>query len=452
MDSKFKTIALWAGLGAGVTVSSILLYLLLKQEEEYEVKRQKVETTKHTVVRVTVPKAVVGGVIGRQGANIKQIQEKTNTKINFDSPGNGEECDRFAVIRGTPCGVREAEELLNACIEEQSNVITESVFVPSRACGRIIGRNGESIRQMCRMSSAKILVDRSGDERDPNTLKCITITGTKDQIRTAVIMIDEKLAEEEAFQQKMALSSVGRASLYRGRPLAIRPNVSSSKESKETPYQQEELVATSQDGFIEVFISTLESPSSFWVQLVGTQSTALDKLVTDMTNFYGQEANRDSHPVASPSVGDILASRFVQDDSWYRARVIAIKKSDYSADETEVKIHYVDFGETGKFKAKELCTLAEEYRMLPFQAIECSLSGVQPKDGTKWKDEAIDLFESLTHAAKWKVMMAKVMGRSKREDGGPGFMYQLELMDTNGSEDINVAKELLRQGFAVPAM
>lgn len=452
MDSKFKTIALWAGLGAGVTLSSVLLYLLLKPEEEYEVKRNKVETTKQTTVRVKVPKDVVGGVIGRQGANIKQIQEKTNTKINFDDRANNEDCDRFAVIRGTSSDVREAEELLNASIEEQSNVITETVFVPNRACGRIIGKNGESIRQMCRTSSAKILVDRSGDECDRNGLKRITISGTKEQICTAITLIDEKLAEDEAYQLKVAVSSAGRLALYRGRPLAIKSNVSSSKENKEMPYQQEELVATTQDGFIEVYISSLESPSSFWVQPVGTQSTALDKLVTDMTNFYNQEANRNSHAVTSLSVGDVLASRFFQDDSWYRARITAVEKSDYSVDETEAKVHYVDFGETGTFKAKELCTLAEEYRELPFQAVECSLGGVQPKDGTKWKEEAIDLFESLTHAAKWKVMMAKVVGRSKREDGGPGFMYQLELMDTNGSEDISVAKEMLRLGFAVPAM
>lgn len=106
------------------------------------------------------------------------------------------------------------------------------------------------------MSSAKILVDRSGDERDPNTLKCITITGTKDQIRTAVIMIDEKLAEEQAFQQKMALSSVGRASLYRGRPLAIRPNVSSSK-------VPDVVVVPEQNRPMQVLGTCLPTPSCF---------------------------------------------------------------------------------------------------------------------------------------------------------------------------------------------
>lgn len=456
MDSKLKTIALWAGLGAGVTMSSILLYLLLKPEEEYEVKRRKVETTKHSVIKVTVPKDVVGGVIGRQGANIKRIQEKTNTKISFDYQGTGEECDRVAVIRGAPSDVQEAEELLKACIVEQSNVITETVFVPAKSCGRIIGRNGETVRHMCRVTSAKILVDRAGggDDRErSNNLKTVSITGTREQIRMAITMIDEKLAEEEAYQQKMALASAGREALYRSRPMAIKASTTPmSKDEKEPDYIQDELVATSADGYIEVYVSALESPSRFWVQLVGTQSINLDKLVEDMTNYYSHEPNQQSHALTSVAVGDVVASRFVQDKCWYRARVVAIEESDYSQDETTIKVHYVDFGEKGRYKTKELCTLRDEYRYLPLQAIECSLAGVQPRDGTQWTEEASDLFETLSHAALWKVMMAKVVSKAKREDGFQGFKYSVELVDTNNKDDVNVAAELISQGHAVQAI
>ncbi|KAH7937264.1 hypothetical protein HPB49_009874 [Dermacentor silvarum] len=455
MDSKLKTIALWAGLGAGVTMSSILLYLLLKPEEEYEVKRRKVETTKHTVVKVTVPKEVVGGVIGRQGANIKRIQEKTNTKISFDNQGTGEECDRIAVIRGVPSDVQDAEELLKACIVEQSNVVTETVFVPAKSCGRIIGRNGETVRHMCRVSSAKILVDRAGgDDRERSSnLKTVSITGTREQIRMAITMIDEKLAEEEAYQQKMALASAGRAALYRNRPMAIKASATPlSKDEKEPEFVQEELVATSADGYIEVYVSALESPRSFWVQLVGSQSINLDKLVEDMTNYYSHVPNQQTHALVSAAVGDIVASRFAQDSCWYRARVVAIEESDYSKDETTIKVHYVDFGETGRFKTKELCTLCDEYRYLPLQAIECSLAGVQPRDGTQWTEEASDLFEMLSHAAQWKVMMAKVVSKAKREDGFPGFKYSVDLVDTNNKEDVSVASELMSQGHAVQAV
>ncbi|XP_064488288.1 tudor and KH domain-containing protein homolog [Ornithodoros turicata] len=449
MDSRAKTIALWAGLGLGVTVSTALLYLLLKQEEEYEVRRKKVETVKHNVAKVKVPKEVIGALIGRQGANIKAIQEKTNTKINFEHQGSGEEGDRIAIIRGTSIDVQEAENLIAEFIKDQSNVTTETVFVPVKACGRIIGKNGENIRHMCRTSRAQIKVDRSGDEHDPNSLKCVHISGTKDQIRVAITMIDEKLAEEEAFQQRVALSSAGRAALYRGRPMAIKAASTEAKDGSQQQYPQEELTATAKDGFIEVYVSALESPHRFWVQLVGTKSIALDKLVTDMTTCYSQEQQRDATSIAKAAVGDIIAARFMQDDSWYRARITAVNESDYSADETQVAVHYVDFGETGTFKLKEVCKLLEEYHELPYQAIECCLSGVELKEGNRWTAEACDLFESLSYAGLWKVVMAKPVGRVKREESAPGFAYLVELVDTNGSEDINVGKELVKQGFAL---
>lgn len=455
MDSRLKTIALWAGLGATVTMSSVVLYLLLKPEDEYEVKRRQVETTKHAVVKVTVPKKIVGGVIGRQGANIKRIQEKTNTKISFDNQGPGEECDRVALIRGAPSDVEQAEQLLKASIEEQSSVVTETVFVPAKSCGRIIGKNGETVRHMCRVSSAKILVDRGGgDDRERNgNLKTVSITGTREQIHMAITMIDEKLAEDEAYQQSVVFASVGQKALYRSRPMAIKASTSPlSKDEKEPDYVQEELVATSADGYIEVYISSLENPGCFWVQLVGTQSIDLDKLVEDMTNYYSHEPNQESHALTSVAIGEIVASPFTQDKCWYRVRVVAVEESDYSPDETMIKVHYVDFGEKGQYKTKELCTLRDEYRYLPLQAIECSLAGVQPRDGTQWTEEASDLFETLSHAAQWKVIMAKVVSKTKKEDGLPGFKYSVELVDTNTKEDVNVAAELISQGHAVEAI
>lgn len=225
-----------------------------------------------------------------------------------------------------------------------------------------------------------------------------------------------------------------------------------SQDEKEPEYVQDELIATSADGYIEVYISAMESPSSFWVQLVGSQSINLDKLVEDMTNYYSHLPNQQSHALTSAAVGDIVASRFAQDSCWYRARIVTIEENDYSQDETTIKVHYVDFGETGRYKTKELCTLDDEYRYLPLQAIECSLAGVQPRDGTQWTEEASDLFEMLSHAAQWKVMMAKVVSKAKREDGFPGFKYSVELVDTNNKDDVSVAAELISQGHAVQAV
>ena len=49
--------------------------------------------------------------------------------------------------------------------------------------------------------------------------------------------------------------------------------------------------------------------------------------------------------------------------------------------------------------------------------------------GETWSDEASDLFEELSHAAKWKILMAKTVTYRQTEDGS---VPCIELIDTNG--------------------
>ena len=51
----------------------------------------------------------------------------------------------------------------------------------------------------------------------------------------------------------------------------------------------------------------------------------------------------------------------------------------------------------------------------------------------EWIDEAIDLFEHITHCAKWIPLMAKVIGyKSSQLASDP--IPMLELIDTNSQE------------------
>lgn len=56
--------------------------LLLKKDEEDDFDGI-VRTPSHKTIEIKVPKETVRLLIGRNGKNIKMIQEKSNTKINF---------------------------------------------------------------------------------------------------------------------------------------------------------------------------------------------------------------------------------------------------------------------------------------------------------------------------------------------------------------------------------
>ena len=71
--------------------------------------------------------------------------------------------------------------------------------------------------------------------------------------------------------------------------------------------------------------------------------------------------------------------------------------------------------------------------------------------GNDWTSEAIDDFESLTHTAQWKPLLAKVIKFKEIENTEikAKSLACLTLVDTNSKEDINVGDELVKKGHAI---
>ena len=55
----------------------------------------------------------------------------------------------------------------------------------------------------------------------------------------------------------------------------------------------------------------------------------LDKLTQEMTEFYSDDTNRKLMAVTTVKVGDIVAAKFSQEDSFYRAKVVSINEDSY---------------------------------------------------------------------------------------------------------------------------
>ena len=178
-------------LGAALAgATGVCLYLLLRQEREEEV--SSLASSRQTVLEVRVPLDSVSYVIGRQGANIKEVQAKTDTRINFRDEVAGE-LYRVCLVRGSPADCQMAEILIQQMLARQARPEVVELAVPTRAVGRIIGRAGETVRSIQRLSGAKVDVERadSGEERR------VTLRGTREDIETAQKMIEEKVKEEE---------------------------------------------------------------------------------------------------------------------------------------------------------------------------------------------------------------------------------------------------------------
>lgn len=350
-------------------------------------------------------------------AVVKHIQRETKTRITFDND-DANDC-RYAVIRGSSDTVREAERFITDIVQNQPPLFTSEIAIPYASVGTIIGRGGEGtstppdgspdglivvllclvvrcplavIRAMQEESGAKINVARL-PHCPPDNLNPVTIKGSPEQILAAKTMIDERIAGSEIRLHN--LSTKGGS--YKGRPMAIEPrrvdgDMRDMLEQNWSEPEVEEVIATADNGLVEVYVAAVESPDKFWLQNLGQKGTRLDRLCDDMTSWYEQDTNRTRNSLVSlpVKVGDIVAAPYHADEHYYRVRIVSIDDDNYAPEETPVRVFYLDFGDEGTHRKKHLYNLRDDFlHAMPFQAVECRLHAVKPATGTLWSDDAI---------------------------------------------------------------
>jgi len=95
--------------------------------------------------------------------------------------------------------------------------------------------------------------------------------------------------------------------------------------------------------FFNVVVSAIASPSKFWLQLVGESSIELEKLMTSLSNFYGNYINRKENRINKPKTGEIVAAFLPRNKKWYRAEIVGTK---YKNGEELCKLFFLDYGNT----------------------------------------------------------------------------------------------------------
>ncbi|GJQ67361.1 putative tudor domain protein [Trypoxylus dichotomus] len=126
------------------------------------------------------------------------------------------------------------------------------------------------------------------------------------------------------------------------------------------------------------FISHLNSPSEFWIQLESSCS--------DLEWVADQLANADSYPALEDlTPGSLCAAIFSDDDSWYRARIL-------SNTVAGLEVIFIDYGNS--CSCNGLRELPEDLIMLPPLALKCSLQ--KPNGILQWSQEATEKFKEIS--------------------------------------------------------
>ncbi|XP_029312233.1 tudor domain-containing protein 1 [Cottoperca gobio] len=126
-----------------------------------------------------------------------------------------------------------------------------------------------------------------------------------------------------------------------------------------------------------------------------------------------------------PKVGEPCCAMFPGNGEWYRAMVNGLPE--------DVAVNFVDFGYSMKVEKKHLRSITPRLLTLPFQAICCWLTGVEPL-GSEWSSEALLGFQTLVDG---KQLSARVLCVTEQ-----GYGVDLE------SKGQNVAAALISEQLA----
>ncbi|XP_018797037.1 PREDICTED: insulin-like growth factor 2 mRNA-binding protein 1 isoform X2 [Bactrocera latifrons] len=165
-------------------------------------------------LRILVQSEMVGAIIGRQGITIRTITQQSHARVDVHRKENVGSLEKAITIYGNP------ENCTNACkrileVMQQEAISTNKgdiclkILAHNNLIGRIIGKNGNTIKRIMQDTDTKITVSSINDINSFNLERIITVKGLIDNMSRAEAQISSKLRQSyENDLQAMAPQSL----------------------------------------------------------------------------------------------------------------------------------------------------------------------------------------------------------------------------------------------------
>ncbi|KAK8165595.1 hypothetical protein BKA80DRAFT_84746 [Phyllosticta citrichinensis] len=162
---------------------------------------------------ITIESSLVGLVIGRQGENLRRIEQDTGTRIQFITGPEAGGPQRQCRISGAPRARIDAKREIFRIIDENGGQVSRDaqrggsrgpkaqaalmhsgensvqIMVPDRTVGLIIGRQGETIRDLQDKSGCHVNI--VGENKSVNGLRPVNLIGSREAAARAKELILE---------------------------------------------------------------------------------------------------------------------------------------------------------------------------------------------------------------------------------------------------------------------
>uniref|UniRef100_A0A803V4D3 Far upstream element binding protein 3 n=1 Tax=Ficedula albicollis TaxID=59894 RepID=A0A803V4D3_FICAL len=153
-----------------------------------------------------VPDKMVGFIIGRGGEQISRIQIESGCKIQI-APDSGGMPERPCVLTGAPESIEQAKRLLGQIVDRcrngpgfhndvDGNSTIQEILIPASKVGLVIGKGGETIKQLQERTGVKMIMIQDGP-LPTGADKPLRITGDAFKVQQAREMVLEIIREKD---------------------------------------------------------------------------------------------------------------------------------------------------------------------------------------------------------------------------------------------------------------
>ncbi|KAK4422236.1 Far upstream element-binding protein 2 [Sesamum alatum] len=173
--------------------------------------------------KIEIPNGRVGVIIGKGGETIKYLQLQSGAKIQVtrDMDADPNSTTRGVELMGTPDQIAKAEQLINDVLSEAeaggSGIVSRRLTgqqsgseqfvmkIPNNKVGLVIGKGGETIKNMQARTGARIqVIPLHLPPGDMSKERTVQIDGTSEQIEAAKQLVEEVISENRMRNPSMS--------------------------------------------------------------------------------------------------------------------------------------------------------------------------------------------------------------------------------------------------------
>ncbi|KAF8781954.1 RING finger protein 17 like protein [Argiope bruennichi] len=195
---------------------------------------------------------------------------------------------------------------------------------------------------------------------------------------------------------------------------------------------------------IEVMVSHVISPGSFYIRIAGDKEKKLMLLMDDLQKVYENLQGE----IVECKVGKAYAVFCPKRKKWFRGTVME------KVNDSLVKVHYVDYGNTEDVEQKYLRKLEKRFVEDESFSLQCHLDDIIPAGGSSnWSHSACDIFKQLIapHDSLLLACKGDITNDTKSLPVDLLFEHLIRggALEPTKIEYVSVKEEIVKYGYAL---